>query len=86
MGTKLLHQTSRWATTSCNPPPPAELASALPQALQHKLKAEAEQRIDEAHAALQSHLHSSDSAQDKLKEAERQRRALEGRISEVIIY
>lgn len=52
------------------------------EASQHKLKAEAEQRIDEAHAALQSHLHSSDSAQDKLKEAERQRRALERRISE----
>lgn len=62
-----------------------EATWALPQASQHKLKAEAEQRIDEAHAALQSHLHSSDSAQDKLKEAERQRRALERRISEVNI-
>lgn len=53
------------------------------QTLQHKLKAEAEQRIDEAHVALQSHLHSSDGAQDKQKEAERQRRALERRLSEV---
>ncbi len=40
-------------------------------------------RIDEAHAALQGHLHSSDSAAEKLREAERQRRTLERRLAEV---
>ena len=53
------------------------------QGLHHKLKSEAEMRIDEAHAALQSHLHSSDSAQERLKETERQRRTLEKRLAEV---